>query len=157
MEKQSTCFFTGHRDIPRGDYDKIYNQTTERIKALARDGYTDFICGGAIGFDTLAANAVLALHDECDIKLHLFLPCGDQTKFFSSGQKAEYARIMEQCDSVNILYDKYFRGCMHARNRKMADASSACVAFLQTESGGTAYTVAYAKKLGIDIYFVNRS
>ncbi len=157
MEKNTTCFFTGHRDIPRGDYDKIYNETVELIKRLAKDGYTDFICGGAVGFDTLAANAVLSLRDECNIKLHLFLPCADQAKFFSSEQKREYERIKEQCDSVNILYDKYFRGCMHARNRKMADLSSTCIAFLQTESGGTAYTVAYAKKLGIDIYFVNCS
>lgn len=156
MEKQTTCFFTGHRDVPRDAYDNIYNETKERIKVLAQNGYTDFICGGAIGFDTLAANAVLEMRNEYDIKLHLFLPCADQTKYFSDGQKAEYERIKAECDSVNVLYDKYFRGCMHARNRKMADESQSCIAFLQTESGGTAYTVSYAKKLGIDIYFVNR-
>ena len=157
MEKQTTCFFTGHRDIPQDAYDNIYNETRRRIKILAQNGYTDFICGGAIGFDTLAANAVLSLRAECNIKLHLFLPCADQTKYFSDTQKAEYERIKDQCDSVNILYDKYFRGCMHARNRKMADESSYCIAFLQTTVGGTAYTVSYAQKHGIDIYFVNRS
>lgn len=155
MEKNSTCFFTGHRDIPDGLYDEIYNNTVKKITDLADKGYTDFICGGAVGFDTLAAKAVLSLRGSLNIKLHLILPCGDQTKFFSDAQKEEYFNIKEACDSVSVLYDKYFRGCMHARNRAMADASSYCIAFCTKKSGGTAYTVNYAESHNVNVYFVN--
>lgn len=154
MDRQSTCFFTGHRQIPDERYDTIYQKTVALINKLAIDGYTDFICGGAIGYDTLAANAVLSLREVLGIRLHLILPCADQHIYFSKEQKEEYRRIMDQSDSVNILSQSYYRGCMHARNRKMADLSSACVAFCERQSGGTAYTVSYAERKGISVFFV---
>ena len=46
---------------------------------------------------------------------------------------------------------QYTRGCMHERNRHLVDNSSVCVCYLNRESGGTAYTVDYAKKQGLEI------
>ena len=40
---------------------------------------------------------------------------------------------------------------MHKRNRHLVDNSSVCVCYLNRESGGTAYTVRYAKEKGLEI------
>ena len=40
---------------------------------------------------------------------------------------------------------------MLARNRYMADHSSYCIAYLVRGTGGTAYTVRYARKKGVQI------
>ena len=68
--------------------------------------------------------------------------------------KAEYQAILECADEVLVMYEHYVRGCMHARNRKMADDSSKCVAFCTEKTGGTAYTVNYADKKGIEIIMI---
>ena len=40
---------------------------------------------------------------------------------------------------------------MHKRNRHLVDNSSVCVCYLNKENGGTAYTVDYAGKKGLEI------
>lgn len=154
MTKENTCFFTGHRDLPC-DSRQLFQKTLDTITALYKDGCKNFICGGAIGFDTLAAYAVLELKKSFDdVKLHLYLPCADQKKYFNDAQSERYDYIMSVCDSSKVLYPRYVRGCMHARNRAMADASSHCVAYCLKSTGGSAYTVKYATSQGIDVIFV---
>ena len=154
MDRDTTCFFTGHREIPKERYDAIYEQTVFYIKKMYREGITDFVCGGAIGYDTLAAKAVLDVREILDIKLHIVIPCANQSALFSPPQKADYDYILQNCDSYEVLYDHYFRGCMHARNRKMTDISTACIAYCTRQTGGSAYTVKYAISQNLPIYFV---
>ncbi len=154
MDRDITCFFTGHRDIPDHRYNDIYNQTLALIQMLYREGIKNFICGGAVGFDTLAAKAVLELRELIDIKLHLIIPCANQDDYFNSEQKADYEMILENCDSHETLFDHYVRGCMHARNRKMVQMSTACIAYCQKTTGGAAYTVKQAISNNLPIYFV---
>lgn len=154
MDKNNTCFFTGHRDIPEDERSRLVDDLEKSIKELFSIGINNFVCGGAIGFDTLAAQAVERMRNNIDVKLHIIVPCRDQHKYFSPNQKAEYERLLESADSVEILYEHYSRGCMHARNRKMADMSSVCIAYCTSETGGTAYTVNYATKKGIKVIYI---
>ena len=125
-DPRSTAFFTGHRDIPGGLYDEISDKVDFIIETLYKTaGYRDFVAGGAIGFDTLAAKAVLRLRErEKDVKLHIFVPCLGQEKYFSEQQKAEYDDILKSADSVQVLSEHYFRGCMRKmwRNSKYSGA-----------------------------------
>lgn len=59
MSKYKTCCFTGHRKIPTNEFYTIYEQTKNQIETLVQNGYDNFIAGGALGFDTLAATAVI--------------------------------------------------------------------------------------------------
>ena len=151
MDKQTACCFTGHRDIPDIDVDRLTQKLTESIALLYQRGYRSFIAGGAIGFDTLAAKAVLDLKDTLDIKLYLVLPCEDQDARFSDKQKAEYRRIRELTDGVHVIYPHYVRGCMHKRNRMMVDNSSVCITYVRQATGGSAYTREYAIKKELEI------
>lgn len=155
MDKEISCFFTGHRDIPQSRLDKITMQVEGIIKMLYRDGYRIFICGGAVGFDQLCAEAVLRLKPELEgIKLRLILPCLDQNRYFTPAQKEDYRKIRAAADKIEVLHASYTRGCMLERNRAMADESSMCVAYCMRETGGTAYTVDYAAKKKIPTYRV---
>ena len=57
--KEKTCCFSGHRIIPREKKDEIIFNTKAAIMKLIELGITYFEAGGAIGYDTIAAQLVL--------------------------------------------------------------------------------------------------
>ncbi len=153
---EKTCCFTGHRifknatplEIRKKVYNIIYNLVMER-------GITRFVCGGAIGFDTEAALAVLKLKERISaVNLCLILPCANQDEKWGASQKKLYNDIMRQADEVEIIQQQYTKGCMQERNRRMVDSSSVCVAYIYKQTGGTAYTVKYAKSKELDIIYI---
>ena len=109
-----------------------------------------FGAGGALGFDTLAAQIVLSLKETYPtIKLILVLPCLSQSDAWSLEDKSIYENIKGRADKVVYTSRDYTRGCMHKRNRHLVDNSSVCICYLTEKTGGTAYTVDYAKKNGL--------
>lgn len=142
----STCAFTGHRDLEDLDIallDRV-------ILHLVKNGCKKFLCGMARGFDLTAAESVMALKkDYPDIELVACVPCDGQERYFSSGDKARYERIIKNCSRVVNLSESYYHGCMHARNRYMVDNSDVVVCYLRKKTGGTYYTVKYAEKKGV--------
>ena len=120
---------------------------------LIAEGYSRFIAGGALGFDTLAAKAVLEAREKYpEITLHLALPCPEQTKMWKPDQIRIYEEILERADSHEYVCEHYTRFCMAARNRRMVDCSSAVIAYYDgSGKGGTAMTVGFAEKKGLRI------
>lgn len=150
--KEKTCCFTGHRDIPSGQYQKIFAKTEETIEAFIQQGYLYFGAGGALGFDTIAALAVLKLKERYpNIRLILVLPCLSQTRGWSKEDIEVYEDIKQKADKVVYTSQEYTRGCMHKRNRHLVDYSSACISYLTENKGGTFYTVNYAKSKGLTV------
>lgn len=148
--KEKTCCFTGHREIPSGAYQTIFKKTEEVVESLIKKGYQFFGAGGALGFDTIAAFTVLKLKERYpDVRLILVLPCRNQARGWSTEDVRIYETIKQQADKVVYTSEEYTRGCMYKRNRHLADNSSACIAYLTENKGGTAYTVDYAIKHGL--------
>ena len=146
------CCFTGHRGIPRDDEERIRKVLEEEIRKLIGGGYTDFWSGGAVGFDTLAAETVLKLKKEfSEIRLMLALPCKDQHKRWPSDDKCKYDRILRAAYEVVYLCETYCTGCMHLRNKYLVDHSSVCIAYKRSSGGGTEYTVNYAREEGVEV------
>lgn len=150
--KDRTACFTGHRFIPADQYDTINGRLTEVIISLIHKGYRFFGAGGALGFDTMAAQAVLMLrHQYPHICLILVLPCLSQARRWSEHDQAVHERIKAHADKVVYTAQEYSKGCMHRRNRHLVDNSSACICYLTEMTGGTAYTVRYALTQGIEV------
>ena len=144
---ERTCCFTGHRQIPARDYELVKGGTLSLVKKLIGEGFTHFITGGALGFDTLAARLVLLLRESYpEISLTVAIPCPDQAHGWSAENAERYQKIIEHADRAVVISESYSRGCMHARNRFMVDHSSACIAYATHSGGGTAYTVDYARR-----------
>ena len=150
--RERTCCFTGHRNLPMLAQKKIAAELEQIIMALIERGVIYYGAGGARGFDTLAAQAVLKFRTSYPaIKLILVLPCLTQTRGWSPRDIAEYERIKAQADKVVYASQEYTEGCMHKRNRHLVDHSSVCVCYLVNDTGGTAYTVNYAKMRGLEV------
>ena len=154
MKDRSVCF-TGHRDISADRKFEIKEKLFEVIMSLTDKGYTDFYAGGAYGFDMMAACEVLRAREFNDnVKLHIILPYKKNVKSYSSYDKYTQNQILEVADDVECMFERYITGCFHIRNRKMVDSSSVCVAFLEKSSGGTYFTVNYARENGLEIIFI---
>ena len=147
-----TCCFTGHRFLPENEKEKISLALESTVLSLIHSGYRYFGAGGALGFDTLAAQTVLRLRQNYpDIRLILVLPCVSQADKWPPADVAVYQEIMGQANKIVYTSHEYTAGCMFKRNRHLVDHSSVCICYLEKSNGGTAYTVDYARKCGLKI------
>lgn len=145
MEK--ICCFTGHRDIPESESEQLFERLYRAIEELADEGFCIFRAGGAVGFDRLAADAVIALRQKRpNIKLYIYVPCLEQNKFFSQEENEHYIAQIKSADKILCISEKYYKGCMQDRNRALVNGSDACICYLRKSVGGTAFTVNYAEK-----------
>lgn len=138
------CAFTGHRRL-NGELDVLLLERV--ILNLAKNGVKNFYCGMAQGFDLAAAECVLNVKNQCAVSLFACIPCENQTEKYSAADKRRYEKIIERCDGEIILSKEYFSGCMYRRDRFLVDNCDVLVSFLRKKSGGTFYTVNYARRL----------
>lgn len=67
--------------MPPCECQSIAERLEQTVIELTERGIKNFCAGGAVGFDSLAANTVLKLREEYPhIKLTLILPCLSQTR-----------------------------------------------------------------------------
>lgn len=152
MEKRElTCCFTGHRQIVC-DEEKLYLKLKTEIIKLIEKGVIYFGAGGALGFDTMAAKAVLELREEYpEIKLILILPCKNQTRGWRRQDVFVYKDILRRADKVVYTSEKYHAYCMFIRNCKMVLGSKYCICYLFKRHSGTDSTVRYAEQQKLEI------
>ena len=157
MSLNETCCFTGNRPhkLPWGGDESdpacrrfITDLQTELTRLIGL-GFRHFICGMALGADTLFAEAVLKLKSEFpDITLEAAVPCPEQPDRWSEKDRKRYQNILEQCDTVTMVSARYTADCMMQRNRYMVDRAALVIAFSRAQRGGTTGTVRYAEKQG---------
>lgn len=153
MREKTGCF-TGHRQIPEKDYALIEEKLEQTIVKLYNNGIIRYCAGGALGFDTLAAETVLRLRDGSlpNLRLILVLPCLNQTKGWKAEDVVRYEETKRRANKVKYVSQEYTSGGMYKRNRHLVDGSSVCVCYQTRPRGGTAYTVNYARAHGLAIF-----
>ena len=148
-----TCCFTGHRPqkLHQNEQD-VLTGLEKAVNTAYEDGYRYFITGMAMGVDIWAGEAVVRLKEEhADVRLIAAVPYPGQDKNFPHEWKKKYAELMASCDQAEIISEVYRKGVFHARDRWMVDHSSRIIAVYNGEPGGTALTIAYAKKEGLEL------
>ncbi len=154
VEKNKTACFSGHRHL-KIDCAELRENLEKAITDLIERGVVFFGNGGAIGFDALAAKAVLRLKEDYPhIKLVMVLPCPpeQQSSKWNKTQKRCYYDILKQADKVRILLPEYTTSeCLLERNRHLVDNSAYLICYLRQQYGGTFYTVNYAEHKGLNI------
>lgn len=150
--ENKTCCFTGHRFIAKSEYPIIYYKLKRVIERLIDKGVIYFYAGGALGFDTIAAEIILYLKTQYpQIKLIMVYPCRDQTVLWMQKDIEKYIKIKSRCDEYVYISEKYTNECMRERNRYLVDKSSYCIYYLENKNSGTSYTVNYALKKGLTV------
>lgn len=152
--REKCCCFTGHRDVPSRERARLRERLREEIARLAGEGVTTFLAGGAVGFDTIAAQEVFAAQSRglSQLRLVLVLPCLGQEARWSRWDAAVYRTMLRRADEVIYTGDVYTQGCMFTRNRYLVDHSAHCLCYLtKSGRGGTAYTAEYARKQGLAV------
>ncbi len=125
------------------------------IKRLIEKGYTTFISGMAIGFDTWVAEDICRLKKEKGISLVCAVPFPKQDSSWSMEDKQRRKFILNQADEVKIITPYYSKECFFIRNRYMVDNASVVVCCYDGKGGGTAYTVNYALEKNKTIIQIN--
>lgn len=148
MSIYKSCFFTGHRNIPYNLYERVREDVREKMRILIKKGITDFIAGGAYGFDMLCAEEVIKMKKVYPhIKLNIFLPCSDHNIRWNKRNKEKFEYIRKNADMViNVTGKDYFHGCMHIRNCAMVNSALYGIAYYNRGGSGTSQTIDYAKK-----------
>ena len=154
--RQRTCCFTGHRVIPEKDLPGILERTERAVRRLIEHGVVFFGVGGAIGYDTETAKLLFRLRatDYPQIKVILVYPFEGFTSRWSDEQREEYARLLPQYDKAVCVAQRVNREAYLTRDRHLVNGSAYCIAYCTRNSGGTAYTLRYAKQHGVEIYNV---
>ncbi len=154
-----SCCFTGYRpektpfpyDEKNADYLRFENKLIEVLANSLADGYDTFYCGGAMGFDLLAAELLLIFRKNNTFRLVMVLPFRAQAANFSPEWKERYKNVLSQADEIIYTSENYHNRCYAERNEYMVDRSERVIAFCDGKSGGTLNTLRYAKKKGLTI------
>ena len=147
------CSFTGHRIIPQAETQRLRGLLDRAIEYAYISGCRSFYCGGAVGFDTLAAHAVLEKRKKyADIRLVLLLPCLSQAKGWRRRDVDTYEQIKASADAVIYVSLEYDGGCMKRRNERLAAECDMLVAYVGRSDSGSAQTLRMAQALGKEIY-----
>lgn len=151
INKAKTCAVTGHRRLP-----KDFNSANlgQAILELIDKGFDTFLVGMAVGFDTECFKILEIARKAFGVKIIACIPCENQAERFSERQKEEYYRMTRVADQKILLSKEYTNDCMMKRNRFMVDNCSCLLAYLTQNYGGTASTVRYAEKQGVNVVFV---
>lgn len=160
LDRNQTCCFSGYRPHKfafklcdeNAEYAALCNRLYKTLENLIKSGYKNFICGGAMGFDIVCAETVLQLKNQYPhIALYCFLPFKNQSYNFSKAWKERYQKILSGGTQNFFISNAYRSGCYQKRNKYMVDNSALLLTYFDGQAGGTAKTVAYAEKTGIEI------
>jgi len=154
------CAFTGYRPskLPWG-YDEhdarcmeFKFRLRESLEYLIGKGYVDFLSGGALGFDLMAAEMVLSLREKYPwIRLVMVIPFDGQADRWTEDQRRRWLSVIEVSDRVVHISHDYDKGVFFRRNHYLVGQADLLLAAFDGQPGGTAGTIAYAKRHGVKV------
>ena len=153
MSENRTCSFTGHRTVPAAHRGVLPDLLARAIAYAYGEGCRVFYAGGALGFDTYAARAVIAFRlSHPEVRLVLLLPCIDQAEGWSASDLAEYEWILHEADETEYFADAYTKDCMRRRNLALAERGDLLIAYVGHDRSGAAQTLRAAVRCGKRVY-----
>ena len=118
-------------------------------KYLKDEDVSLVISGAAIGFDTWLAECAI----DANIPFHLYIPFVGQASKWPKESQDKYNFLKEKAQKCLYISEEYSKEAFFKRDRAMIDNADSVVSLLNPEasSGGTYYTVMYAKGAGKNV------
>ena len=153
MRNITTASFTGHRIISKKVLPQLIQRLDSTVESLVNQGTVRYLNGGALGFDTHSAHAVLRCREKNPlVKLIMALPCLNQDERWSEKDKEIYKHLLNNADEAIYVSDRpYFNGCMLLRNKWLVENSDICIAYMLHGRSGASQTVRLARKKGLQV------
>jgi len=150
--RERVCCFTGHRKLPAHRINQIIKRLNDEVDALIRQGVTEFISGGALGFDQIAASLIIAKRQMGEnVRLIFALPHRGYDEKWTTAQRNLYCGLLGGANEVRYISEAYAADCMKKRNFYMVENSKWCLCALLHKRSGTSQTVRYAREKGLKI------
>lgn len=109
----------------------------------------------AYGTDIWAGNIVARLKFNYPaVKLIAAIPFPDFTLKWDEEWKILYKRLLDNCDLIKYIGNKYESGIYQMRNEWMVDHSGKLVAVYDGVAGGTRNTIQYARRHNISVSII---
>lgn len=153
--KEQICCLTGHRLLPQDRLEEITEALKQTVEKLIVGGVRCFRVGGAVGFDTLAAQVLFELRERYpEIQVVLYYPFDGFTDGWSAEQVEVYQCLLPRYDDVICVCRRSKRPAYAylKRDRCMVEGAEYVIAYCMKKTGGTAYTVRYAEKCGCEVW-----
>ncbi|MDR1608386.1 MAG: DUF1273 domain-containing protein [Deltaproteobacteria bacterium] len=163
MDKEKTVCFSGYRpekfsyslSEKEPAYLELRERTRQAIIQARNEGYANFLCGMAQGFDLIAGNEILELMakrpDMSGVKLIAVFPFEGHGRGFPSPWREIRQMFLTKAAEVITLGSVYHAKHYLARDRYMVDHSSRLICYYDGKKGGTEYTVKYAIERALNI------
>lgn len=109
---------------------------------LIERGYTHFISGAAMGFDTWVAEDVIELQKKNkELYLECAIPCPDQDKQWDPADQKRRRKNLKKANESTLVCVHYSSSCFLTRNRYMLDKADVVGCAYDGQSGDTAYNI----------------
>ncbi len=153
IARDKTCCFTGHRpEKLQRPYEECIASLCKAIMDAYEAGYRIYVCGMARGTDLWALHCVLMLRSLYpEVRVIAAIPFEGFEKSWDALDREMYHAFVCQADIVHTVTTMRSRRTFQMHNVWMCDVSSRLIALWDGEKGGTANTIAYAKRKKLEI------
>jgi len=140
-------------------YDDLTQRLIKEIVNLCEQGVKEYTTGMESGAGLLCCEVALAMKEnDPDVKVHAVIPFRRYADELARDERAWYAFLLKQCDSVVYLFEEYMEGCVAARNRRIIDDADILLAVCEPDRIPThsevGEAVQYARLKGKRVVFV---
>lgn len=155
---RKVCAFTGYRPEKTGytgENDircaELKKKLRTEIRNAAKESFTVFLTGMALGTDTWAAEEVIeeARMADTEISLYAAVPSPCQSDYWLDWERERYSELLSDCAGVFVISEKNAPGCIRKRNEFLVKHASLLIAVYDGKKGGTAQTLGLAEKAGV--------
>lgn len=144
------CCFVGARKFPEEVIGELMVKLNREVDVQIEQGVTDFICGGELGFDFMAASLVLSKREMGkNIRLVFVLTHPDQAADWADRERTLFRNLVGEADEVLYAADNGGPSCTRLRSREMVARSGCCISALYQENGAIAKTYRLARQKGL--------
>lgn len=159
--QSSVCCFSGYRPEKMPYYMRegsaafanMLSHLREAIQAASDSGCRHFLSGMSRGFDLWAAEIVLDMQAKgYPVDLWAAIAYPGMQQYWEPLWQQRYDAALSHAARIFPVSDRYQQACYITRDRFLVDQSSRCICFFDGTPGGTAYTVAYARRSGLLIH-----
>ena len=136
-----TCAFSGNRILSHSR-EAVYTALVSEVENLVCRGFTVFRTGGAGGFDTLAAMAVIHVRkNHPELFLEILLPYPE-----FAPDDPDFPETIQKADRVTAVSEHYTSFCMSVRNEALVESADLLILYNYQEKGGSVQTSGIAAR-----------